>query len=81
MKVQRQVLAIVLLIFSVFGLYFMVMGDLAMSGKPGVSMLPGLQAYFWGFAIVLLLVGIGFMQVDRDEERSETVTTLDAAKK
>ncbi len=81
MKVQRVVLAIVLFLLSFFGIFFMIKGDLLMSGKPGMDMLPGLKDYYWGLAGVLLLIGIAFLQVDRDEDQHETVTTLDATKK
>jgi hypothetical protein len=81
MKVQRNVLAIVLMLFSLFGLFGMVLGDMGISNKAGADMLAGLKLYFWAFGALLLMVSIGMMQVDRDEVRDETVTTIEVAKK
>jgi nitrate reductase gamma subunit len=84
MKYSRLVLSISLALISFLGLFFMFQGDKAVLILPEQvgnllakqQMILGLQDYFYGFALVLLLVGLAFLFADREDEKEEVVTVV-----
>lgn len=83
-KSYSLIVAAIFGLASFVGLAVMILGDLNVVIDPSQvgnqdalsHMQYGLSTYFWGFAVVLMLVAIGYMLVGRDEDRDDARTLL-----